>query len=359
VRNSGVLAMGTCGGQLWRAAVQGSLHVAVQYASWLLPHMHTCLFLHCLTAADRIEPRQTPNPRVICARRRFAITMYWLAAGCLERDVARLFGVSVPAVSTILHRVIPAMHSVYVPRFITFPAGDELRRVFADFQYKGLPLCAGALDGSFINILRPPGVHSYRYYCYKHYDAIILLAACDARGVFTFATAGQPGCVGDAATFHASSLKRSLLLERILPTSAGTVHGEPLVRPFLVADAAFPLLPFLLKCYDGIFAADTPEAEFNAALTRCRQVIEAAFGRLKKRFRVLTAGTMSDPEFLSDITVVCCALHNVCTLRGCELDEPALPEVELPVPNNEPDPPSAIEARNTVAAYVYQQNRTL
>lgn len=56
--------------------------------------------------------------------------------------------------------------------------------------------------------------------------------------------------------------------------------------PFMiVADPAYPLLPWLLKGFSGSLSAK--EESFNVYLNSARVSVEMAFGRLKARWRML------------------------------------------------------------------------
>ena len=80
-----------------------------------------------------------------------------------------------------------------------------MEQVLVDFEnLRGgvLPLCAGAVEGTFLKV-RKPCVYRDSYWCYKHYTGILILACVDARGVFTYVNAGSPGSGRDAAVFKA------------------------------------------------------------------------------------------------------------------------------------------------------------
>ena len=67
------------------------------------------------------------------------------------------------------------------------PKRRELEQVFVNFEKfrgGGLPVCAGAVDRTFMKA-RKPCVYKESYWCYKHYTSILVLACVDARGVFT------------------------------------------------------------------------------------------------------------------------------------------------------------------------------
>ena len=182
-------------------------------------------------------------------------------------------------------------------------------------------MCAGAIDGCFIPMRKPAGEFGFRYWCYKNFCSIILLGCVDARGVFIYVDVGSPGSVGDAAAFHACPLKEKLVSGFALPASLGRIIEGVSVQPYIIGDAAFPLLPYLLKGFEGDPARDTKEYAFNYSLIRCRRVVESAYGRLKGRWWVLRKGNMTDPNFLSAVTLVCCALHNICEQRGVLFDD--------------------------------------
>jgi hypothetical protein len=94
-----------------------------------------------------------------------------------------------------------------------------------------LPMCVGALYGTFMRITKPK-VWGDAFFCYKKYCAILVLACVDARGRFTYVSAGEPGSVGDAAAWNRSSLKRKC--EQLLampadvpPRVLGGMHVKP------------------------------------------------------------------------------------------------------------------------------------
>ena len=110
---------------------------------------------------------------------------------------------------TIVHNTVTVLYHRMVPDSIRFPTGKNLRTTMEDFETVpggGLVRYAGAIDGTFIMIIKPKR-HGDSYWCYKKHLAIILLAVVDARGRFTFISVGRPGSVGDAATCHGSLLK--------------------------------------------------------------------------------------------------------------------------------------------------------
>lgn len=131
------------------------------------------------------------------------------------------------------------------------------------------------------------------------------------------------------------------------------------VRPFLVADSAFPLTPRCMKCYDDSKDLTPTQFSFNYSLISTRCVVEQGFGRLKGRWKVFQRTRIRDPVFASKIATVCCALHNVCERHNCHFEESWLPDSSHYVH----DTPqqlvksavigSASDIRNALAAHIH------
>ena len=80
----------------------------------------------------------------------------------------------------------------------------------------------------------------------------------------------------------------------------------------LVADAAYPLLPWVMKPYQEAGNLSVERLYFNYRISRARMVVENAFGRLKGRWRCLLKQNQAGKEEMNSAVATCCVLHNIC-----------------------------------------------
>ena len=97
------------------------------------------------------------------------------------------------------------------------------------------------------------------------------------------------------------------------------------ISPLIIGDAAYPLLPWLLKPFSDNGHLSPDQARFNYRLSRARMVVECFFGRLKGRWRILLTKIDADLTKVVDVVLACCVLHNFCEVMSQEFD-PSLTE---------------------------------
>ncbi|XP_055905158.1 putative nuclease HARBI1 [Eupeodes corollae] len=87
--------------------------------------------------------------------------------------------------------------------------------------------------------------------------------------------------------------------------------GEVSIR--LLGDSGYPLQPWLLTPYRNA-TEGSAEIRFNNIHSAARSQIERTIGILKGRWRCLSneRKLRFDPETVTQIINVCCALHNAC-----------------------------------------------
>ena len=123
----------------------------------------------------------------ILGKKRLAILISWLAHGAKYHELTALYDVSAPSVSNIIHSGIGYLVQHFVPGQIQLPSSPgELQATMHGFETLcKLPFVCGALDGTFMGLVKPAD-QGNAYYCYKKYYAITILALVDSTGRFIY-----------------------------------------------------------------------------------------------------------------------------------------------------------------------------
>ena len=152
-----------------------------------------------------IYAAKTVMRSAISAKRRLAITLYFLASTAEYRTIANLFGVSRPFVCLCVRDVSKVIISK-LSHVVSFAHGDELVQIINDYEQRwGFPMCAGAIDGTHIPITAPSECHA-EYVNRKGYHSIIMQAVVDCKYLYRDVVIGWPGSVHDARVFSNSSI---------------------------------------------------------------------------------------------------------------------------------------------------------
>jgi len=145
------------------------------------------------------------------------------------------------------------------------------------------------------------------YYNRKGFHSIKIQAICDADGLFLDVFVGWPGRSHDSRAFFNSPIFRRL--------EGGLLEEDD----FLLGDSAYPLKSYLMVPYKG--ETSGLKSVFNYELSRCRQIIECAFGRLVEKFRRLKYLQFPKLQTCILVCLVACALHNFCILNKDDSEE--------------------------------------
>ncbi|WAR13889.1 HARB1-like protein, partial [Mya arenaria] len=204
-------------------------------------------------------------------------------------------------------------------RFQGFPTTDRHRhRSKTGFHaIRGFPSVISAVDGTHVSI-QTPSEDEEQYVNRKHFHSINVQASCDHRGVFTSINVIWPGSTHDAHVFRTSELFHFM-----------ETHHHGLEDGILLGDSAYPCKPYLLTPY--LHPAIEALQHFNDAHCSTRNVIERAFGVLKRRFHILYTEIRMKPLKVSKIVVCCVVLHNLAKLWGEPEEFP--PEDDQQPPN--------------------------
>ncbi|XP_054168246.1 putative nuclease HARBI1 [Oppia nitens] len=198
----------------------------------------------------------------VCAALRF------FAQGAFFRATGDTIGISTKSMSLVVHNVAEGLAKRFRD-YIKFPETNELREIKQGFySLNGFPGIIGAIDGTHIPILAPPGEVEPSY--------------VNRKG------------------FHSINVQLTPLSDQVPDIG------------WLLGDSGYPLEPHLMTPFTN---PTTPsQVNYNLAHTKTRNVVERAFGVLKMRFRCLdwTAGKMMfRPKRAVNVIIACFVLHNI------------------------------------------------
>ena len=195
-----------------------------------------------------------------------------------------------------------------------FPKSDEdfkekLLDMDAEWQF---PYAFSGTDDSHLPIKCPNGGQEAmtQYYNFKNFYWVVLLALVDTQYRFIWPSLGAPGNTHDSTYFQSTSLWDEINVDKVLPDKNCVVDGVE-TPPVILGDGASPLRSWIMKPHGD--AVLTPEkAHSNYRLSRARMIAECAFGKLKRRFRVLFRKCENKKKTVKIMGHACIVLHNLC-----------------------------------------------
>ncbi|XP_053595504.1 putative nuclease HARBI1 [Microplitis demolitor] len=243
----------------------------------------------------------------IPVKKKILLTIWILATPDSFRSVADRFGLPKSTAHLIFTEIVDVL-SYLLPQFIRWPDANECEVIEAGFLSKpqGFPGIIGAIDGSHIEILQPPG-NANDYYNRKEKHSIILQGTCDHNGKFIDVLIGRPGRAHDASVFRSSTLFTRL-----------ADAENPLLRPnqHILGDSAYPLMVNLLTPFKDNGHLTRHQVNYNVKHASSRSIIERAFGLLKGKFRRLQYLNVKSVDMAIKIVSAACTLHNFILIQG-------------------------------------------
>ena len=294
-----------------------------------------------------IRRRNTPMRQAISARRRLAIVLYYLSSTAEYRTIANLFGVSTSFVCSCIKEVSIVIVQKMKTKFITIPKREEVKEIMRIYKDKWqFPMCAGAIDGTHIPIIAPVVDHA-DYVNRKGYHSIVMQAVVDSKYLFRDVVVGWPGSVYDARIFSNSGLYKKGNEKALFSSDVSKTIQGCNIKPLLLGDPAYPLLPWLVKGYPENSNTSDVERHFNLMLSRARMTVENTFGRWKGRFQKFLKRVDMQVETLVNVVVASCILHNICELQDNVFVGDWEPDV---IPLGQPPAVSIVDAVPTTDA---------
>lgn len=232
------------------------------------------------------------------------IFLWYVANTVTYRQLGNLFGICDKTAWCVVNRVSAWLTSIS-HKFIKWPRTPEkVNQITMGFEtMKGISGVLGAIDGTHIKIRAPSGkVHLYSNR--KKYCSIVMQAVVENRKKFLDVHCGEPGSFHDSRVLRRSLLYRKASQEYDVYFPNGT---------FLVGDCAYGPQRWLVPPYKDTGNLTQNQHRYNYLHSSTRMVVENAFGLLKNRFRRIMHFTEHCKiETVINITIACCALHNLC-----------------------------------------------
>ncbi|CAM5111973.1 unnamed protein product [Natator depressus] len=228
----------------------------------------------CDLLSPALKYNNTKMRAALTVEKRVAVALWKLATPDSYQSVGNQFGVGKYSVGAAVMQVANAIKDLRISRVATL---GNVQVIVDGFAAMGFPNCGGAIDRTHIPILAPEH-QAGDYINRKGYFSIVLQALVDHKGRFTNINVGWPGKVHDARIFRNSGLFQKLQEGIFFPDQKITI-GDVEIPIVILGDSAYPLMPWLMKPYTG--SLDSSKELFNYRLSKCRMVVECAFGHLK------------------------------------------------------------------------------
>ena len=219
---------------------------------------------------------------------RLGICLYRLARGDYYYTLSEMSDLGIATIQGIVCEAI--VHNLWHDAIsVHFPSSEEhMKEKIIDMEERWqFPCCWSAVDGCHISIKCPDGgaEAAKEYHNFKNFYSVILMGLVNAKYRFVWASVGFPGNSHDSIILQSTQVWKDITQNNIIPSISKMIGGVK-VGPLIVADSAFPCTTWIMKPFTH--ATLVPEERnFNYRLSRARTVTEAAYGRLKGRFRVL------------------------------------------------------------------------
>ncbi|OWM63366.1 protein ALP1-like [Punica granatum] len=291
----------------------------------------------CEELNSAIAKEDTALRNAIPVRQRVAVCIWRLATGEPLRLVSKKFGLGISTCHKLVLEVCAAIKSVLMPKFLQWP--EDLRKIKEEFEsVSAIPNVVGSMYTTHVPIIAPK-ISVAAYFNKRHTErnqktsySITLQGVVDPRGVFTDVCIGWPGSMPDDQV-----LEKSALYQR--------AQGGLLKGVWIVGGSGYPLLDWVLVPYTQPNLTWTQHA-FNEKIGEVQNVAKDAFARLKGRWSCLQKRTEVKLQDLPIVLGACCVLHNICEMRGEEMD----PELRIEIMDDEMVPEAALRSVSLMKA---------
>ena len=201
----------------------------------------------------------------------------------------------------------------------------------------GFPSIIGCVDGTHIRIQEPQD-NPQAFINRKYFPSINVCAICNSSGKFTFVCVKWPG------SCHDSFILRQTQIWTMFEN--GQLDGK------ILGDSAYPCHTWLLTPF--IQPQSRSQMRYNRSHMGTRSRIECAFGRLKKRFRILHDEMRISKEKAPMIIMAAMILHNIAIDLNMPDFEEDMEMDNIENVNHEHNLNNGFEVRNHIVETFFQ-----
>ncbi|KAG6535459.1 hypothetical protein ZIOFF_000432 [Zingiber officinale] len=258
--------------------------------------------------------------RLLSVEKQVAIAMRRLASGESQVSVGAAFGVGQSTVSQVTWRFIESMEE-RARHHLRWPDADRMEEVKTQLETAfGLPNCCGAIDATHV-IMTLPAVESSDDWCDQESNySMFLQGIVDHELRFLDVVTGFPGSMNIARLLRCSVFFKLCESGKRLNGPVKMTREKSEIHEFIVGEATYPLLPWLMTPYEGK-NLPAPILDFNAKQKAARLLAARALLQLKGGWRILhKVMWRPDKHKLPSIIIVCCLLHNIIIDMGDKLN---------------------------------------
>ncbi|KAK6142040.1 hypothetical protein DH2020_013869 [Rehmannia glutinosa] len=171
--------------------------------------------------------------------------------------------------------------------------------------------CLGALDGTYVKV-KVSDTEKARYRTRKGDIAVNCLGVCDTNMNFIYLMTGWEGSAADCRVLR-DAIHRPNGLKipqgKFYLCDNGYTNGQGFLTPYK------GVRYHLDEWGEGNSIPQNPKEYFNMTHSKARNVIERAFGLLKKRWAILRSQSFYDIKVQNRIIMACVLLHNFIRLE--------------------------------------------
>ncbi|KAI5666089.1 hypothetical protein M9H77_15942 [Catharanthus roseus] len=242
-----------------------------------------------------------------------ALALRRLSSGSSLISIGELFGAHHSTVSQVTWRFVEAIE-VKGLKHLRWPSTErELTDIKSKFEeIRGLPNCCGVIDTTHIVMLLSTSELTGDVWLDRQENhSMLLQAIVDPDLRFLNIVTGLPGKMSENAVLQSSNFFKLCEKGERLNGKKLKLSEDTELQEYIVGDAAFPSLPWLVTPYQENELSES-KLDFNTRLSGTRIIAQRALARLKEVWKMIQ-GVMWRPDKhkLPRFILVCCILHNI------------------------------------------------